>query len=342
MQRRACCVQVEVCIGCRLRSRGRLQPRGCARSSSSLPRAAAAASAAPPPRLLTSPLHLARPRPTRWRRWRRCPTCPTSSACATRLWRSAAACLRACRASRTCRWAGGAGRRVGAWQGGVHASQACKWVLPLLLLLHWRMQQALPPSHSAPTCPRATSYSLPLPPAPQPAPSHSNFVLCRVAEGRDAKALKDTLAKEHGIMVRHYRWAWVLAARAACTWRRQQSAGRPTLGLERAQLLEAGGTGCCARELHADGWGTHPPAPAAAPVLPFFLDPYSPCPALHCPARPPQHQGAQQLHPHQRGPAGAHGQAAGRAARAGIGRHGMPRCTALRCAATAADPPARP
>lgn len=38
----------------------------------------------------------------------------------------------------------------------------------------------------------------------QPFPSHSNFILCKVAEGRDAKGLKDSLAQEHGIMVRHY------------------------------------------------------------------------------------------------------------------------------------------
>ena len=38
----------------------------------------------------------------------------------------------------------------------------------------------------------------------QPFPSHSNFILCRVEEGRDARALKESLAHEHGIMVRHY------------------------------------------------------------------------------------------------------------------------------------------
>jgi histidinol-phosphate aminotransferase len=37
-----------------------------------------------------------------------------------------------------------------------------------------------------------------------PAPSHANFVLCRVTDGRDARGLKDALAREHGIMVRHY------------------------------------------------------------------------------------------------------------------------------------------
>jgi histidinol-phosphate aminotransferase len=37
-----------------------------------------------------------------------------------------------------------------------------------------------------------------------PAPSHANFVLCRVTDGRDARGLKDTLARDHGIMVRHY------------------------------------------------------------------------------------------------------------------------------------------
>lgn len=43
------------------------------------------------------------------------------------------------------------------------------------------------------------------PPVAQPFPSHANFLLCRVAEGRDAKALKEALAAQHGIMVRHYR-----------------------------------------------------------------------------------------------------------------------------------------
>jgi histidinol-phosphate aminotransferase len=37
----------------------------------------------------------------------------------------------------------------------------------------------------------------------QPYPSHSNFVLCKVT-GRDARDLRDKLATEHGIMVRHY------------------------------------------------------------------------------------------------------------------------------------------
>ena len=38
----------------------------------------------------------------------------------------------------------------------------------------------------------------------QPFPSEANFILCRVTGGKDAKAVKDTLAAEHGIMVRHY------------------------------------------------------------------------------------------------------------------------------------------
>ncbi|KAL4854749.1 Histidinol-phosphate aminotransferase 2 [Chlorella vulgaris] len=38
----------------------------------------------------------------------------------------------------------------------------------------------------------------------QPAPSQANFVLCKVEEGRDARALKDALAQQYGIMVRHY------------------------------------------------------------------------------------------------------------------------------------------
>lgn len=37
----------------------------------------------------------------------------------------------------------------------------------------------------------------------EPYPSESNFILCNV-HGRDASALKDTLAKKYGIMVRHY------------------------------------------------------------------------------------------------------------------------------------------
>eukprot|EP00775_Hariotina_reticulata_P002731 gene2731-3028_t len=37
----------------------------------------------------------------------------------------------------------------------------------------------------------------------QPYPSQANFILCKVLEGRDAKAVKDALAQS-GIMVRHY------------------------------------------------------------------------------------------------------------------------------------------
>lgn len=37
----------------------------------------------------------------------------------------------------------------------------------------------------------------------EPYPSHANFILCKVKEGRDAKGLKDALANQ-GIMVRHY------------------------------------------------------------------------------------------------------------------------------------------
>ncbi|KAF5837939.1 histidinol-phosphate aminotransferase 1, chloroplastic [Dunaliella salina] len=37
----------------------------------------------------------------------------------------------------------------------------------------------------------------------EPYPSHANFILAKVV-GRDAKDVKDKLAKEHGIMVRHY------------------------------------------------------------------------------------------------------------------------------------------
>lgn len=38
----------------------------------------------------------------------------------------------------------------------------------------------------------------------QPFPSHANFLLCRVTDGRDARGLKDALAMQYGIMIRHY------------------------------------------------------------------------------------------------------------------------------------------
>lgn len=38
----------------------------------------------------------------------------------------------------------------------------------------------------------------------EPYPSAANFILCKVTQGRDAKAVKDGLANGHGIMVRHY------------------------------------------------------------------------------------------------------------------------------------------
>lgn len=38
----------------------------------------------------------------------------------------------------------------------------------------------------------------------RPFPSESNFLLCEVEAGRDAGAIRDTLAREHGIMIRHY------------------------------------------------------------------------------------------------------------------------------------------
>jgi histidinol-phosphate aminotransferase len=38
----------------------------------------------------------------------------------------------------------------------------------------------------------------------EPYPSHANFVLCKVTDGRDAGGLKRALAEGHGIMVRHY------------------------------------------------------------------------------------------------------------------------------------------
>ena len=38
----------------------------------------------------------------------------------------------------------------------------------------------------------------------EPFPSSANFILCKVEDGRDAGALKRTLAEKYGIMVRHY------------------------------------------------------------------------------------------------------------------------------------------
>lgn len=38
----------------------------------------------------------------------------------------------------------------------------------------------------------------------QPFQSQSNFILCKVTDGRDARSLKEDLAQNHGIMVRHY------------------------------------------------------------------------------------------------------------------------------------------
>lgn len=38
----------------------------------------------------------------------------------------------------------------------------------------------------------------------EPYPSCSNFILCKVTDGRDAAGLKKTLAEKYGIMVRHY------------------------------------------------------------------------------------------------------------------------------------------
>lgn len=38
----------------------------------------------------------------------------------------------------------------------------------------------------------------------EPYPSHSNFILAKVVKGQDAKTIKERLAKEYGIMVRHY------------------------------------------------------------------------------------------------------------------------------------------
>ena len=37
----------------------------------------------------------------------------------------------------------------------------------------------------------------------EPYPSHANFVLCLV-KGREAQTIRDALAKDHGIMIRHY------------------------------------------------------------------------------------------------------------------------------------------
>lgn len=38
----------------------------------------------------------------------------------------------------------------------------------------------------------------------EPAPSSANFILCKVTDGRDAKALKEALAQRYGVMIRHY------------------------------------------------------------------------------------------------------------------------------------------
>lgn len=38
----------------------------------------------------------------------------------------------------------------------------------------------------------------------EPFPSHSNFILCKVEETREALDLKNSLAQEYGVMVRHY------------------------------------------------------------------------------------------------------------------------------------------
>ncbi|KAK9804177.1 hypothetical protein WJX73_009301 [Symbiochloris irregularis] len=38
----------------------------------------------------------------------------------------------------------------------------------------------------------------------EPFPSQANFILCRVHGGRDGKQIKDRLAYDHGVMVRHY------------------------------------------------------------------------------------------------------------------------------------------
>jgi histidinol-phosphate aminotransferase len=38
----------------------------------------------------------------------------------------------------------------------------------------------------------------------EPYPSHSNFILCQVTDGRDAAGLRKVLAERYGIMIRHY------------------------------------------------------------------------------------------------------------------------------------------
>ncbi|KAG7673581.1 hypothetical protein Ndes2526B_g02970 [Nannochloris sp. 'desiccata'] len=38
----------------------------------------------------------------------------------------------------------------------------------------------------------------------EPYPSHSNFILCKVTDGRDAAGLRKILAEKYGIMIRHY------------------------------------------------------------------------------------------------------------------------------------------
>ena len=142
----------------------------------------------------------------------------------------------------------------------------------------------IPPPH-----PAAPRPALP----PQPFPSHSNFVLCKVTDGRDAKGLKDALAQEHGIMVRHYRCAPVPTA--PCT--RWLGLQMPGAHLGRPAL--PGAVCWCACPLAQPTCSRTPPPPR----LP-----------------PPQHHGAEQLHPRLRGPAGAHRQAAGGAAGAGVRR----------------------
>ncbi len=47
----------------------------------------------------------------------------------------------------------------------------------------------------------------------EPFPSEANFVLCRVAEGRNAGELRDALAQSYGIMVR----CWVCWPGYACS-----------------------------------------------------------------------------------------------------------------------------
>lgn len=100
----------------------------------------------------------------------------------------------------------------------------------------------------------------------QPCPSHANFVLCRVAEGRDAKALKDALAKEHAIMVRHYRCMRCAALRGrqrllAWVCSPELLQGRGARRARQSHCGHGSRAGPCTRPTHSR---THPPRPSLA------------------------------------------------------------------------------